>query len=349
MQRTPARSGVHAGADPGQRFPLAIFLTINTVPLPLATAPVHRIPTVRHLAGAERALVLWHLTSLDAPTVAAVWSLALAWCPHLHLRPWTPLLLALTTWCIYVGDRLLDARTGLRGTSRTGLRERHTFHWRHRRVLLPMAAITASVAAAIFLAFTPSIVRERGWVLAIASFFYLSGVHLGSGKNASTRKRRRSFPTKEFFVGVLFTAGCALPSWPQMEWLRADQSALWPFWIPVACFAALAWLNCACIARWETMDAWRESHSRALLDREQAAKIAVPACFAAAILLVVVTVVLAAIALPAHPRTSALLTAGSASALLLALLDSMRDRIEASTLRAAADLALLTPVILLLR
>jgi hypothetical protein len=49
----------------------------------------------------------------------------------------------------------------------------------------------------------------------------------------------------------------------------------------------------------------------------------------------------------AHPRPAALLAAGGASALLLALLDRNRARFSALALRAAADLVLLTPLALI--
>ncbi|MFZ2023270.1 MAG: hypothetical protein WB567_11650 [Terracidiphilus sp.] len=321
---------------------------MKSVPLPLATAPSQHIRTANPAMGAERALVLWHLTSLDAPTVAAVWSLAFAWSSDQHVRPWTLLLLVLATWCIYVLDRLLDAHSGLQAPLRNGLRERHIFHWRHRVILLPLAGGAACAAAAVVFTLLPSIVWEPGSVMAIASFTYLSGVHLRQVTTNYAAGNSRFFPTKEFFVALLFTAGCALPSWSRMHASSAMQSSVWPFWVPAGCFAALAWLNCVCIAHWETADT-----SPAPCERDQRASwfygIGMPAHFLAAIFLAIIGMTLAAIAVAAHPRTAALLVAASTSAILLALLDRFRGRIAPSTLRAAADLALLTPVALLLR
>jgi len=51
-------------------------------------------------------LRLWHLASLDAPTVAVVWTLGFAWAASVRLPPWIPVLLALATWAVYVADRL---------------------------------------------------------------------------------------------------------------------------------------------------------------------------------------------------------------------------------------------------
>ncbi|MGD0347604.1 MAG: hypothetical protein ABSA85_12650, partial [Terracidiphilus sp.] len=150
------------------------------MPLFFAPSPARdHIGNTHRIFGAPRALGFWHLASLDAPTVAIVWSLAFAWAGHVHLPLWVPLLLALATWCVYVADRLLDARAGLRVPARHTLRERHLFHWRYRRVLLPMAIAAACAAAGIILALMPPMARARDTVLAAAALAYFSGVHSG--------------------------------------------------------------------------------------------------------------------------------------------------------------------------
>jgi hypothetical protein len=50
-----------------------------------------------------------------------------------------------------------------------------------------------------------------------------------------------------------------------------------------------------------------------------------------------------------QPRFAVLVLAGAAGALLLTLLDRFRGRLTPIALRASADLALLTPLALLLR
>ena len=71
--------------------------------------------------------------------------------------------------------------------------------------------------------------------------------------------------------------------------------------------------------------------------------------FSAAIFLALTGLLLSSIEFPLHPRPAALLRAGAASALLLALLDRLRNRLSPLALRAAADLVLLTPLALMLR
>jgi hypothetical protein len=256
---------------------------------------------------------LWHLTSLDAPTVALVWSLAFAWVAHVRLPLWAPALLVLAVWAVYIADRLLDARAGLSAA----LRERHLFHWRHRRILLSLAVVSAATAAWIVVAFMPIAARERNSLLAAASLVYFTGVHAG--------RRQAPLLSKEMLVGLLFTAGCALPAWS-----RAGVAARGPLLVCAGFFALLAWLNCYAIDRWEAL---------ATTDSRQP-------ILSLAALLAFAGLVLAA-GFHAQPRVAALLVAGSAAALLLAMLDRVRGRLTSVALRAAADLALLTPLILL--
>jgi hypothetical protein len=293
------------------------------MPLPLANS------TTRHLLGetsqtpraldAPAAVLLWHLASLDAPTVAVVWTLAFAHAADVRLPAWVPLLLALSVWSIYIVDRLLDARAALRLGNLHLLHERHYFHWRHRRVLLPAALAAASLCAALVFTQMPVIVRERNSVLAMAALAYFCGVHL-------PRRPGRFFSlvSKELLVGVLFAVGCALPTLTCVSASKLGCTV-----IVALVFAALAWLNCHAIDRWESTSP---------------AHIATKACALAA------AGIISACALAnAQPGTAVLVATAALSGLLLALLDCGSVRTRPLALRAAADLVLLTPLVLLVR
>ena len=256
----------------------------------------------------------WHLLSLDAPTVAVVWSAAFAWIAHAHLPIWLLFLQALVVWSVYVVDRLLDARSSLRSGEGEDLRERHFFHWRHRAVLAPLAMAAWVASAWIVLRWMPAAAKERSSALGAASLAYFAGVHSGG---------LRRFATKELLVGVLFTLGCALPAW----WRGR---AGWPAAAAAAYFAAVAWLNCGAIEEWESGGAARGRIGR----KAQRIGAAGLACAGAMVCL--------------DGRAAALLGAGAASALLLGLLDRVGGRMSAMLLRAAADLVLLTPMLALL-
>jgi hypothetical protein len=296
-------------------------------------------------------LRLWHLASLDAPTVAVVWSLGFAWAAGIRLPAWIPALLALAAWAVYIGDRLLDVRGALRSGDLGGLRERHRFHHRHRRLLIPVAMAAACGAAAIVFTLMPAAARDRNSVLAVAALAYFTRVHsYGRSAGAKTTGGKsagfggaRLFK-KELLVGVLFTAACALPAFSRA--VSLNEAKLWPFAAAVVFFALLAWLNCHAIERWESGGGEGgcgeiEAHLKTVIPGT-----GIPAL---ACLLALAGLLGASILSLVQPRTAALLCAGAASALLLALLDKMRGRMTPLALRAGADLVLLTPLVLLVR
>ncbi len=337
--------------------PAAKPLKIGGVPLPLPQTPVrdqihlgavHGRANAIRLVDAPRPVAFWHLASLDAPTVAVTWSLAFAWAGEVRLAGRVLLVLALAVWCAYVCDRLLDARRGLQSlkdSTQAELRERHFFHWRHRRLLAPMAAAAACVAGVTAVTLLPSIVRERGLAVAAAALVYFSGVHAAP----RVQRGRHSLPkplSKELLVAVLFTAGCILPAWTHLQASASlELSRLW-FWIAAAYFAGLAWINCRSIARWESYD--ESGGARFELER-RLERIGQRTNLFAALIVAFAGLLLAMIADGSHARAAALLLAGAASALLLALLDRMQTRMTPLALRAAADLVLLTPILLFIR
>jgi len=246
---------------------------------------------------------------------------------------------------MYVCDRLLDARAGIHLPTSTALFERHYFHWRYRRTFVPLAVIAACAAAVVALVSMPLIVIERGIALLVCSMAYFSVVHVLHQPPQPKIAFSARLISKEFFVGLIFTSGCTLPYWPQLQPFTPSETSAWLFWIPAIYFAALAWLNCWCIAKWESANAG-VAPTRFRADGSQAAR---PTIFLTAAMLALSGLVLAAVAPASHLRSAALLAAGAISALLLALLDHLRDRITPLTLRAAADLVMLTPLVLILR
>lgn len=291
---------------------------ICAVPQTVTTPQGVRQPECR-VFNAPRPLGLWHLASLDAPSVAATWSLAFAKTAGVQLPAWVPLLLALVTWAVYIGDRLLDARLALQTKRTHCLRERHLFEWRHRRTFLLLGLAACCGGAWITYSFMPARARERNSLLAIAATAYFSCVHLQS--------KLRSLLPKELLVGVLFTAGCAVPTFGRAANISASLIAEFAF------FAALAWLNCYAIEFWESVGQIKPS-----------GQIIAASCVLALAGFFGTTI------LPAtQARSAELIGAGVISALLLAFLDCTRRRLAPLALRVAADLVLLTPLVVILR
>jgi hypothetical protein len=260
-------------------------------------------------------LHLWHLTSLDAPTVAVVWTLAFAWAVRLLLPMWLPAVLALAAWSAYIGDRLLDARS-----ARTPLRARHLFHWKHRRIFLPLAVAAAVTGLTLILRSMPVAARGRNSLLAAAALVYFTSVHSPWRATRSTLRL-----PKELFVGIIFTVVCVTPTWARIPGQRLSLV------LPILVFTALAWLNCHAIETWESQGGRKSG-----------------AIFRLAAILAALASLSALVEASQYDfHQSALLTAAALSAGLLAVLDNRRQAMTAVTLRAAADLVLLVPAALL--
>jgi len=300
----------------------------QTLPSPLAPASrATRFPAAERRFDAPGLLRFWHLASFDAPTVAVVWTLAFAWAGHVRLPVWIPVLLALTAWAVYIADRLLDAHAAQRISNLQGLRERHLFHHRHRRLLAPLAVAAACGAACIVFTLMPAPVRERDSVLGAAALAYFTGVHSSRGFSWQNLWGNSRVFRKELLVGVLFTAACALPALSRAA--AQGWMAVWPLFAAAVFYALLAWLNCHAIDRWESERPASKS------------RISTRACILAIAGLLV--------ACNLQPRPAALIAAGAGSALLLALLDHLRGRLTPLALRAGADLVLLTPLAFLVQ
>lgn len=305
----------------------------------MALAPPPLATTVRRGFQFSGLLRWWHLLSLDAPTVAALWSWTLARAVHIRL-PWSaPLLLAMGTWLVYVADRILD---GLHGNASGQLRERHFFYARHRSSVLT-AAMFAGLALLwlIFTQMNPA-ARREDVVLFTAALIYFCLIHVWAPH--SQRSIERWFP-KEMAVAIVFAAAVAVPAWS-----RSGNNGIG---LPaaVALFALLCWLNCVAIEKWEKGEnrqhptgfpdvsaaaqphlttRWTQNHLRLL-----SCGIAVLAAIAAMSSLVT-----------AEPLAmTGLYFAGTISALLFLAFDCLP--LGVLDLRIAADVALLTPILLL--
>jgi len=284
-------------------------------------------------------LAFWHLASLDAPTVAVVWVLTFAWAGNVRLPAWTPILLALVTWTVYIADRLLDALFAFRNAQAHPLRMRHHFHWRHRRIFIPVAAVSACAAACIVVVFMPVAARERNSILAAAGLIYFSSVHAGRTFPRILIRILAPFVAKETLVAVIFTAACALPTLSRVTAHAPleTESTFGSLVFAIAYFTLLAWLNCHSIELWES--------NECNLPGDISSR---SGMFFQGIVLGLAGLLLA-VALASHQRVALLVASGAVAALLLALLDRFRGRLSPLALRAAADLVLLTPLPLLLR
>ena len=253
----------------------------------------------------------WHLLSLDAPTVAALWCWAFGRAARLELAVRLPTALALGTWLFYVADRLLDARLA----PAADLQERHRFHHRHMRGFI-LASLPVAALLCMLIARMPASLLDAYLLLGLLSLAYLGVVHLPRGRAL------HYFPT-ELAVALLFAAAAALPAWDEARRRAAGMPRHHPLLLLCPLFACLCWLNCQAIEDWER----RHGGPRVVL-------------------LAVLVAVASVASIPSlHMSTSRELALCAAiSATLFLLLQ--RSPLNPAARRIAADLALLTPLLL---
>jgi hypothetical protein len=267
--------------------------------------------------------------------------------------------MALAVWLLYATDRLLDARlldarplgsrpldawpdsaTHSMGSRTAGLRDgleaRHLFHHRHRRAFLAGIAIAAVGVAALLPRLAPAAVRLYllEGALLVGWFLILHG----------TRGAHRL--PKEIAVGVFFSAAIFIPTVARSPGLHL------PLLPSAALFAALCSLNCLFIYAWEHGDRKLVAHRDQLAAARTAHATTHFALAHLSALAVSVAIVGAALLILgpmsfAHSDERLVPAACALSAILLLALDQNRRRLSPVALRAAADLALLTPLLLL--
>jgi hypothetical protein len=271
----------------------------------------------------------WHLLSLDAPTVAALWSWFFARAMHLRLSFVPALLLALGTWLLYVADRILD---GLRQRPGELLRERHRFHARHRTAFLVAASLLVVFLAWFVLTrMHPEARRDDAWIAAFA-ILYLFAVHR---RTTSVYPNAPRLP-KELAVGILFAAATAVPAWSRLSaGAGMGKAQLAP---AVVFFALLCWINCVGIEKWEAC-----SPAQLVCVNQHASTRWASLHLRRIVTMIALFSLAGALLAPSRGLMAVYLAALLSSGLLFAL-DTRSSRISPLYLRIAADAALLTPL-----
>jgi hypothetical protein len=285
-------------------------------------------PVLKAISPHRTPLSFWHLLSFDAPTVAALWTWFIASANHIHLPLSSTFSMALAVWMLYAGDRLMDARLlDIDPTRYEGLEARHYFHYRHRTAFLTGIVLCCVALAALL---------PRLDEAAICLYVILGGLVAGyfilihaTGSVMAQQKVAGRMP-KEIAVGLCFAAATFIPTVARRPDLRL---ALLPM---AFLFAALCSLNCLFIYAWEHEDHRTNPRTHTVT---RAALYNLPGLSAALIVCSIALVLLDG-RVP-WPISCASAVAGA----ILLLLHNQRHGIARTTLRAAADLALITPLL----
>jgi len=296
-------------------------------------------PPAKAISHTPNPLALWHLLSLDAPTVAALWTWFIASANHIRLPLSSTLSMALAVWMLYAADRLMDARLmdarlmdarlmdgrllDANPSHHEPLEARHYFHHSHRSAFLT-GILFASIALALLL---PHLDAE-----AIHLYLVLGGLVSGYFILIHASQSAHRLP-KEIAVGLFFAAATFIPTVARRPDLRLTL-------LPSALlFATLCSLNCLFIYAWEHQrpDTDHRTHIITRLALRNLPSMTI-----------VLTLSSVSLTLLDHHAPWPIPSAIALSAILLLVLHNHRDSIARITLRAAADLALTTPILLLL-
>jgi hypothetical protein len=261
-------------------------------------------------------LAMWHLLSLDAPAVAAVWTWFVARAAHVALPAVVPVAMFVAVWLLYAGDRLLD---GLAGGE--GLEERHRFHRRHGLAFGVAMGVAAVLLAPLVAAIPREMLRLYVGLAGMLAVWFLA-VHLIARRGVLTLP-------KELMPGVFCAAAAFIPVWADIgvEHRRLAVAAL--------AYGLLVTQNCLWIYAWEHEDAGgTAAHATTRWGLRWLRPLGV------------VTMVLPVAAMPfaGIERVPILIAVAAAAAGLFAL-DRIRAFLDPTDLRAAADFVLLTPLL----
>lgn len=286
-------------------------------------------PRSKAIAHATTPLTLWHLLSLDAPTVSVLWTWFIAASNHILLPHSSTFAVAVTVWTLYAADRLMDASLlDTDPATYKDLEARHYFHHRHRPAFLT-GIVFASIALATLL---PRLDTEAIHLYLVLGALVVGYFILIHARSTSAQQILAHRMPKEIAVGLCFAAATFIPTVSRRPDLRL------PLLPSALLFAALCSLNCLFIYAWEHEDSRTNPPAHPIT---QLALRNLPLLTT----LLLLTATLLALFDPQAPRT--IPSAIAAAASLLLLLHLRRLTISRITLRAAADLALTTPLLLL--
>jgi len=265
--------------------------------------------------------VIWlNLVCLDAPLVAVAWQWLFARSFGARLPFFLPMLLFLTAWLIYLGDRFADT---IRLPAGTPISPRHRFCREHIIGWWVAVVVIFVVDFSVAIRTLDLQMFLLGATLGAICALYLFLNHSLGGKWPA-------IPMKEKAIGVLFAAGTTLAVVGQLPGLTIS------FAFVVILFAVLCTFNCLCIAAWEReLDAAQGKAS--LVTRwPTAARLLRPFGFTIAASALVFTII--------WRFAAPLWLCIAASALLLVWLTSAAN-LQRDKRTALADLVLLTPLI----
>lgn len=273
------------------------------------------IQSVTQSAARASRLWAWPTTlSLNAPIVAVTWQVLFAQSVGVMSERHHIFILFTAVWLAYSADRWLDSRR----TPDPAILRR-SFYRRYSKRVASIWLVVCLLSVAVALWSLTSQEFMNGVLLLLVTLTYLLNVHL----------RQPTLLPKEAHIGLIFAAGVTLFVWPQRP--------SWPLLLACALFAALCFINCGFIARWERASDGRHQEP-SLARRYPRLTRALPRLAHA--------LGLGGLAAALYtPNLGPLFASISLSAWLLYLLHRASPQLNKDACRTLADAALLTPLI----
>jgi len=187
----------------------------------------------------KRGLLALNVLSLDAPLVAIAWQDLTARQLNAPLSLSQRVVLGLTTWLVYAGDRLLDARPDLASQSRL---PRHRFAGRNRRKLLFVWILGALMNVLLI----PVAMPPAAWPAAIGLGTALVLYFVACERFPQTA---RQIIPREVVVSLFFVAAAMFFPLAR-RWPESAESAGLAMLLGSTLYM-LAFTNCFAIACWE--------------------------------------------------------------------------------------------------
>ncbi|MES2983114.1 MAG: hypothetical protein V4727_12445 [Verrucomicrobiota bacterium] len=178
-----------------------------------------------------------NLIGLDSPIVAVCWQAMFAKISGVELPWFIHLILGLSTWCIYLVDRIIDVIRAQQQVTTS----RHRFTLHHIRKLIGLFIIISISNLTLILHYLPQKLLITGCItLSLIAIYYL--IRLTRLKNIITLIPR------EVMCGMLFALGCAIAphAYATTSWINT------PTWlISIILFGMVCSTSCILISLWE--------------------------------------------------------------------------------------------------
>lgn len=264
---------------------------------------------------------LWpNLLCLDAPIVSVVWLGVFSAAYDMPLEATAFLVLFLAVWCLYAGDRILDALKRRAGDPSPGLQTpRHAFMGRHLRLFAVLIFFAAFIGVLVAITRLERPIFGAGLIVATGAVAYFGAFVAPIGGN-------RPLPGKSLAAGLLIAAGITVP-------IFADYSGKLPVEPVFALFAGICALNILAIS----------ARDGDLEGRRLAAGLVTP--LGIALTLAAAGYALFGTTVETAPALRPLLFSLSLAGAALTILHVNRRSIGQDAFRVLADVALLTPLI----